>query len=302
MFNNQTQEITISEKSIYVFNDHHTALLAWAKERRKMQQAPYLITLDSHTDTRPAFTAHICRQEGHDTSESELEELSRELCRQIDFADEQSVEDAVRRLRHDEHIDCAVKSGILNSAFVIAYRGCGGTRSIEEDEHLGKYRTVQENNRMVVLCPEQLNLSPEQLNYKVPEKRIFEVPESVGYNPLPNTSDDEQHRQHYNSAIETSYLDAKLRIANRMAAALGVTDLLSEEFILDIDFDYFRTVRSIEPEDISTFDQLIRSSSAITIALEPQFVLLERIKGEDITSDLLFPKLIKHIECALSQL
>lgn len=293
------QQSSISGKRVYIFEDHATALSAWAKERRQTSIAPNLITLDCHTDTHTAFTGHIYYQEGGVTLPQNIDELSCQICSGINYENEQNIEDAVSKLRHDEHIDCAVKTGIISSAFVISYFGHRGTLSIEETDHQNQYKSIYENGKFTFTSPEPFNKTLEELNYAVPDDKIFIIPADLGYDPSPDATEEEQHRRHCDLAVEKSYLDVKLKIANKMAASLGVTDLLSEDFILDIDLDYFRTARSINPQDTSTFYKLIRRSAAITIALEPKFVIYERVEGENITSDFLYPKLLKHIENAL---
>lgn len=293
------EKLTISEKDIYVFEDHATALSAWAKVRRKLSKKPNLITLDCHTDTHTAFTEHIYYREGGVMLPENIDELSSQICSGINYENEQSIEEAVSKLRNDEHIDCAVKVGILNSAFVISYFGHRGTLSFEETEHQNQYKSTYENGKFTFFSPDPFNKSLEELNYAVPDDKIFIIPADPGYDPSPGATEDEQHLRHCDLAVEKSYLDVKLKIANKMAESLGITDLLSEDFILDIDLDYFRTAESINPQDPSAFYELIRRSAAITIALEPKFVIYERVEGENITSDFLYPKLLKHIENAL---
>jgi hypothetical protein len=42
-------------KQVFLVDDHHKVLAAWALIRRKLLAAPNLITIDHHTDTREAF-------------------------------------------------------------------------------------------------------------------------------------------------------------------------------------------------------------------------------------------------------
>ena len=49
----------VAGKAVYVVDDHHKALAAWALTRRKLAAAPYLLTIDHHTDTDDAFAGHV---------------------------------------------------------------------------------------------------------------------------------------------------------------------------------------------------------------------------------------------------
>ncbi len=46
---------TIHGKDVYVVDDHHKAMAAWSLIRRSSGDAPYLLTIDHHTDTEEAF-------------------------------------------------------------------------------------------------------------------------------------------------------------------------------------------------------------------------------------------------------
>lgn len=72
--------------------------------------APAVLTFDHHTDTLSAF--------GRFASE-ETERLR--LVEAFDFTDDASVECAVARLRHDEHIDLALRGGVVSRAVIIAH-------------------------------------------------------------------------------------------------------------------------------------------------------------------------------------
>lgn len=70
-------------------------------------------------------------------------------------------------------------------------------------------------------------------------------------------------------------------------------------FILDIDLDYFRSERSLQPRDISIFNKLIQRAGIITIAMERDYCEREKIEGEQITADQRYTLLLQHIRKAL---
>ena len=48
----------INGKPVYIVDDHHKVLAAWAMERRKLESAPFLLSIDHHTDPDDAFAGH----------------------------------------------------------------------------------------------------------------------------------------------------------------------------------------------------------------------------------------------------
>ena len=88
---------------VSVSDYHHEALELWSMVKRNMPDIPVsLITLDHHTDVVAAF-----RQQ---------EQVSADA-----WKSPERVSDAISRLKHDEHIDWAIKSGLLAKAVVIAH-------------------------------------------------------------------------------------------------------------------------------------------------------------------------------------
>ena len=108
----------IGGKAIYIVVDHHKALAAWAIERRKLASPPYLLTIDHHTDTDEAFRGYVCMSAYEDSSVDE-DALAAELIAAIDWSSDESLTEAIGKLRHDEHIHAATKSGTLNTSFSI---------------------------------------------------------------------------------------------------------------------------------------------------------------------------------------
>lgn len=94
-------------------------------------------------------------------------------------------------------------------------------------------------------------------------------------------------------------LEQLIATANLMAVPTGIQSIGDTPFVLDIDLDYFRSIKSLSPEDTTTFYCLIRDSVAITIATEPNFVKDIGI-DDDLTSDLARAAVMAHIQEALS--
>ena len=88
---------------VSVSDYHHEALELWSMVKRNMPDIPIsLITLDHHTDVVAAFRNKKSVSCG-------------------EWQSQKNVADAISQLKHDEHIDWAIKSGLLTKAAVIAH-------------------------------------------------------------------------------------------------------------------------------------------------------------------------------------
>ncbi len=128
----------IGGKTVYIVTKHHRVLEAWAAIRRGLKKSPLLITLDSHTDTRIAFTAYLCRTGKYDPTSGKVEAflaLANKECGKIDFRERESIINAILCLAHDEHIDAAIRAGILDHGYAITYGDFSGTHKNYEDKY-----------------------------------------------------------------------------------------------------------------------------------------------------------------------
>jgi hypothetical protein len=293
------EHIRINGKDVYVFEDHTSALDAWAEVRRTLSHAPYLLTLDHHTDIVPAFTYHYCATHPHMNDEA-LEQFSVDLKRRIKFNDPESVQKAIKLLKHDEHINAAVGSDILHYAFVICFDQVSGTQPIEIANYYKELSKWWYDNIIGVETPEPEMPSPPY-TYAPPEDKIFVVGSgcAVGCNKIPH--DDDCVRPHYDQAIEATYLSEKLTTIHEMSHAIGVDQILEQIYVLDIDLDYFHSMKSLNPADPSTFCQIVQRAEAITIATEPRFVRSLALPSEDLDSTIVLSALLQHIDLATGQ-
>ncbi|MCC6809223.1 MAG: UPF0489 family protein [Deltaproteobacteria bacterium] len=117
---------TIGQKRVYTREQHHNVLEAWADARDEAGAPLALISFDYHTDTLPAFADEVSRRYKKQHAELPARDVRDALCAdehaRIDWSDRTALKDAVMRLSHDEHIDAAVRAGILGPAFVVL--GC----------------------------------------------------------------------------------------------------------------------------------------------------------------------------------
>ncbi len=110
-------------------------MTAWAKLRASLPSPPHLLTFDFHTDTLPAFNVYAYKalrlSLGREPKRQEhLAEVAR-LSGQIDFAKSSSIDQALRWLRHDEHVDAAQRAGIIDKiAVILSTQAPGNERDI----------------------------------------------------------------------------------------------------------------------------------------------------------------------------
>jgi hypothetical protein len=280
----------INDKDVFIVRDHHHALLPWSIVRTKHEKAPILISLDHHTDSRPAYLSHMFHVHGEDNVNNEA--LRVQLVSELDYSEENSVKAAIQKLRHDEHIHAATLSDVISIAFVIQLMDSTGTASEEHKQYM--------EDRFGNGFPwnDDVEEPKPPFTFKVPNNGIFIIPtlclpwcERMPHN-------DECQKVLYDSVLEDAFLEEKIREGNEMAVFANIQDIEKQSYILDIDLDYFHTRKAVKPNAIEVFSRLVRNASAITIALEPSCVENLSIEGENLSSEYLLEKIMGHIACA----
>jgi hypothetical protein len=269
-------------KKVYIFEDHATAYYVWAKLSATANVKPYLITLDHHTDTLSAFNRAAYDKFPNDREKARAYEI--QLLNQINISDEQSIIDATDSLRHDEHIDAAIKSGVISHSFSLQLSDSSGTSANE----VNAYMEIDCIERRIgnVKYPE------EPYTYSLPESKMFIVP------PYKSITDQDL-LNNKNSVLEDFYLEKQFRVIDSVMLSLG-TNRKDKPYILDIDLDYFQTVQSVYPTKPNLFFELVRGAEYITIAKESVCVDMLKVDGEDIDSEFLLEKILGQINCACS--
>lgn len=282
----------IKGKDIYVVDDHHKALAAWALVRRSLDTAPNLITVDHHTDTYEAFLGHA-HWEACEGRVKDQEEFRVGLVARIDWRSDESISEAIANLRHDEHIDAATCSGVLGDAFCIQLSDSGATPSIEQ---LAFEKSMSENWPNPPTAPK-----PQRpMTYEQAANRIYALSFDCFIGCQASTHNDDCFVRQSDEIIEARYLDDQIARGSEISRCFGLPGLEAAPYIFDIDLDAFHTRRAINPEDPSTFYRLLKNAVAITIATEGKCVEEEWLDDENqMNSDELLQELIGHINKAL---
>lgn len=257
-------KINIAGKDVYIVKSHHHVLQGWAEVRRTQGSAPALLTLDHHTDTQEPFLRHSYWAT-HDPLKETIDErqaMQQTLVQAIDWTNDDAVEAAIGKLKHDEHIRAAIQAGILSRAFVVNF-----SSETHADAAGHVYATCSGCDGLGCTKP---------------------------------IHDDDCTQVRADQALESRHLDHELSQLNAMAQASGEPGVEAEPYVLDIDLDYFNSDKAIEPDDPATFYRLVQGALAITIATEPGCVVEERLEGSNITAESLLARMQQHLQTALT--
>lgn len=291
----------ICGKDVYFFESHHYALLPWAKLKRRCSNDDiYLISFDHHTDIIEPFLRYsyskkkeeatdVLEEEPMDVSEEEATDVSEEepidSVDKIDFRGEATIKGAIKNLKNDEHIRTAIESKIIKSAYIVSHEGKESPESIQEKE---KREKLNNPEFIFQLYSGNVKITPlAERNY--PEADIHMasfMPEGVY----------ECGDEYDDVILEDAFLQEKMFVFSRMTPkVISANGIIQGKYILDIDLDYFHTVKAIEPKDYTIFANLVTNAEIITVAEEPICVELLRSDSE-VTSNLLKAKLLELIK------
>jgi hypothetical protein len=273
------KDLTIETKHsrgvpVFIFDDHSVALKAWASIRRTSESPLVLLTLDKHTDTHPALAKYGYWEAQKQRRDSE--DLISELLSAADWNNLESIDAILPVVKHDEHIATAIELGVLHTAFVLSQDERRPTRSNEYNELF--------EGPLAHFLHNECELPPRPYHYDRPANGIFNLP-----NEYPTVGGDEAdcERALADAAIESWLLADRLSVLDEMIRSIGYGSLAEAPYILDLDLDYFRTLKSLSPDDSAEFLKLAQGAKAITIAREPKFVEMGRLdSGVDASTNL----------------
>ncbi len=297
-------ENNINGKRVVVFDSHHFALLPWSDFARELGAPVRLLTLDYHTDTMMAFRGYLSQLEADgDYDETfDFRDERRARLALVDPSDEASLQQAVTHLRYDEHIDAAIRLGVIETAFVICHDGAG--LALESNEQLALWEAGKTKISVQGLDGEfeiealGTGVATGPFTYTLPEDRMVVLPERNVYSWSPRVGDED--RENRDAALVSEFLAERLALVDEICESTGLPKLFDKPFILDIDLDYFNTKCSVEPADSTVFNELVRRAGLITIAREPGCVRSCQLPGEQLNAMQLETDLLRLIGNAMS--
>jgi len=98
-------------------------------------------------------------------------------------------------------------------------------------------------------------------------------------------------REECDRVLESDFLQTAIEHFNHVRRLNGEDKILSQDFIFDVDLDYFNTLRAVNPQDSQLYRQLSKKAGLFTVAAEPEHVLI-CAREDGLTSD----KLLKSLE------
>ena len=214
------------KKRVYIVMSHHHAIREWFRYR---ESKPHLLSFDYHTDFNIAFSG---KSGNHSTSRESLREnrdlyLSKHIsCNDIGAA--------IKDLRNDEHIDFALRSGMIEKAFVFSHNG-------------NTFRDV----RLVSIPNEKKDFVQAQ---------IFSYCEVAHPLATPYTDSTEAKIAKINTTDE---------VLNEVIKTFGEYGFNQDDYILDFDCDFIRDKGAMAYDHFKVLEILIKGAKAITIAQEP---------------------------------
>jgi hypothetical protein len=75
-----------------------------------------------------------------------------------------------------------------------------------------------------------------------------------------------------NNVLETDFLTKRLQDFDELVRQLDEPGLRDGPFILDIDLDYFNTLRAVRPDAPEMIRTLAKEAALLTVATEPSYV------------------------------
>ena len=262
------EKIISGGKQVYIVHSHNQVLEAW-------ETCPGLnvFSLDFHTDTREAFGNYSYWRAD---SEYKAGRCGDRVLRKKELRDQKilsyiegrsSISSINDNLRHDEHLDFAVRTDMIGRAFILATNR--NTSSSNPNVHIADGSAEYEGQRIIEYSP-------------------LCVPAC-----LKDVHDDECGRLRADSFIEDDFL------GDAVSKADSFDPFFFDDYILDIDCDSFNTEKSLCPGTQNVFRKLIKEAAMITIALEPECVKICRLEDSLLDSAQILDALMTIIEKAL---
>lgn len=222
-------------KHLFICEKHNEVLLPWAWLRQTTNNLN-LLTFDHHTDIIDAFCRYLYNNKG---------ETLDALIKETDFTNDTTIKNAIAKLNNDEHINAAIKCGIISKAFVVSFAGSFDNPPSNEWSKI--FSNVEDT---VGYMTEKITI-PKYQTY--PEADIYTIGTDGNLDNLNGISND-----------FISFVLLKIKEMSKI-------EIINTNYILDIDLDYFHTYEALREENINEFQQLLSHSVSITIATEPSF-------------------------------
>ncbi|NHM07611.1 hypothetical protein G4D82_10290 [Flavobacterium sp. CYK-4] len=110
-------QLDINGKKVFICEEHHHVLKFWHQFR---EQRSYLLTFDHHTDLHRAFQGYLNNLSTPGRRIPDQDSWDKRQAKLIEGIIEND-SDRINDLKHDEHIDAALKAGFIKKALVYSH-------------------------------------------------------------------------------------------------------------------------------------------------------------------------------------
>ena len=229
------------KKRVYIAESHHYVIKEWFRYK---EQGVHLLSFDYHTDFFEAFIRKKCDPTACYKCSDERRNwyLSKHIpCHDIDAA--------IKDLRHDEHIDFALRSVIIEKAYVFSYDDFSDKERVKNVCENGEHR---ESAKIFSYC-ERYHPQVQPPPYdEIKESRMAKI----------NTTD---------------------VVLGEVIQTFDRYGFDHNNYILDFDCDFFRDKAAMCHSNLNVLEKLIKGAKAITIARESSCV--DEFSEGKLTSD-----------------
>lgn len=212
------------KKRVYIAESHHYVIKEWFRYKKS---GVHLLSFDYHTDFQEALVRKF-RNSGTAKHISYNEYLSTYIsCYDIDAA--------IKDLRHDEHIDFALRSGIIEKAYVFSSKS-----------------NTFDDERMIDVSAGCICSSRSQI-----------ISYGEASHPLVQPHPYDETKKAWMAKNNTT--DQVLTDVIEVFQKYGFNQ---DNYILDIDCDFIRDKAAMCHSNLKVLEKLIKGAKAITIARE----------------------------------
>lgn len=246
------------KKRVYITWSHHHVMKEWFRYR---EYGIHLLSFDYHTDFRKAFIGKFTAPSTY-SQELHNSYLRKHIpCNDVDAA--------IKDLRNDEHIDFALRSAMIDKAFVFSHSKCGDVdRVLTVPPIVMSEEQAQNVEFMRNFAPKVWKGSSSHddgISHDLYADARVEhaiVSFSEYRHPLLQAHDESQMAK----------LVANDAILHEVLETFCKHGFDQDNYILDFDCDFIRDREAMTHGQFHTLKELIRDAKAITIAREPDCV------------------------------
>ena len=260
-------------KRVYIVRSHHHAIKEWFRYR---ECGSHLLSFDYHTDFQKAFLRSSCASSSalFGVRPYTIENHNLLLEKHIGCGDESALEAAVNDLWNDEHIDFAIRSGMIKRAFVFSCipSTFNDGRVLDVPPAPPIVMSADQVQMMMLLN----SLAPKVLREATESETDVSSGILVGNSVEHGIVSFSEFRHPLLEGKDESE-NAKLvttdEVLNEVLKTFREHGFNQDNYILDFDCDFIRDRGAMTHEQFQTLEGLIKGAKAITIARESDCVV-----------------------------